>query len=197
MGVPRLKPSSLPLLEKATPAERSSYLDEACAGEEGLRRRVERLIANHSRCEKFLERPVVEAAVVGRHRTDRDGSGRTRTKGRRVACGSASIPGSVAAAGCTGVAGGLPSARGHRPRRNGNCAAGVRREAETSRRATSAWHRPWPRASRRGSYSSARRRATAAVTHDNVIAIYAVEDDTVVPYLVMPLIDGPNLQADD
>ena len=32
------------------------------------------------------------------------------------------------------------------------------------------------------------------MTHDNVIAIYAVEDDTVVPYLVMPLIDGPNLQ---
>jgi WD40 repeat protein len=37
-------------------------------------------------------------------------------------------------------------------------------------------------------------RAAAAVTHDNVIAIYAVEDAGPVPYLVMQLIDGCTLQ---
>jgi eukaryotic-like serine/threonine-protein kinase len=36
--------------------------------------------------------------------------------------------------------------------------------------------------------------AMAAVSHDNIIAIHAVEDDGPVPYLVMPLIDGPTLQ---
>src|SRR5262249_41553739 len=37
-------------------------------------------------------------------------------------------------------------------------------------------------------------RATAAVSHDNVIAIYGVEDDAPVPYFIMPFIDGPTLQ---
>jgi serine/threonine protein kinase len=36
--------------------------------------------------------------------------------------------------------------------------------------------------------------AAAAVSHDNVIAIHAVEDSGPVPYLVMQLIDGPTLQ---
>src|SRR5205823_15034266 len=37
-------------------------------------------------------------------------------------------------------------------------------------------------------------RAAAAVTHDNVIDIHAVEDAGPVPYLVMRFIDGPTLQ---
>src|SRR5262249_31394457 len=37
-------------------------------------------------------------------------------------------------------------------------------------------------------------RAAAAVTHDNVIDIHAVEDDGPVPYLVMQFVDGPTLQ---
>src|SRR5262245_51446181 len=51
-------------LEKATPAERDAYLDEACAGNEALRRRVEALLAAHPQVGGFLERPVVEAAHV-------------------------------------------------------------------------------------------------------------------------------------
>src|SRR5262249_12343089 len=38
-------------------------------------------------------------------------------------------------------------------------------------------------------------RAAAAITHDNIIAIYAVEDAGPVPYLVMQFIDGPTLQS--
>src|SRR5262249_48596807 len=37
-------------------------------------------------------------------------------------------------------------------------------------------------------------RATAAVSHDNVIAIHAVEDSGAVPYLVMHLVNGQTLQ---
>jgi WD40 repeat protein/serine/threonine protein kinase len=37
-------------------------------------------------------------------------------------------------------------------------------------------------------------RAAAAVTHDNVIAIHAVEDEGLVPYLVMQFVDGETLQ---
>src|SRR5262249_10148747 len=38
-------------------------------------------------------------------------------------------------------------------------------------------------------------RAAAAITHDNIIAIHAVEGGGPVPYLVMQFIDGPTLQA--
>src|SRR5262245_20941682 len=38
-------------------------------------------------------------------------------------------------------------------------------------------------------------RAAAAISHDNVIAIHSVEDDTPQPYLIMQFIDGPTLQA--
>src|SRR5262249_27776222 len=37
-------------------------------------------------------------------------------------------------------------------------------------------------------------RAAAAVSHDNIVAIYAVEDTGTVPYLVMQLIHGKTLQ---
>jgi hypothetical protein len=39
-------------------------LDEACAGNEALRRRVETLLAAHLQVGQFLERPVVEAEAV-------------------------------------------------------------------------------------------------------------------------------------
>ena len=45
-------------LAKPTPAERAAYLDEACAGDEGLRRRVETLLASHAAA-GFLETPAI------------------------------------------------------------------------------------------------------------------------------------------
>src|SRR5258708_25679687 len=51
-------------LEKAATAERAAYLDEACAGNEALRRRVEALLAAHPQVGQFLERPVVQAEGV-------------------------------------------------------------------------------------------------------------------------------------
>jgi serine/threonine protein kinase len=55
----------LAALEKATPAERAAYLDEACAGDPELRRRVERLLHAHPRAGEFLEKPAVELAGTG------------------------------------------------------------------------------------------------------------------------------------
>jgi len=42
-------------LEKATPAERAAYLDEACASQPALRARVKKLLAAHPRVGGFLE----------------------------------------------------------------------------------------------------------------------------------------------
>jgi hypothetical protein len=49
-------------LELATAADRAAFLEEACAGDQALRRRVERLLAAHPQVGGFLERPVAEAA---------------------------------------------------------------------------------------------------------------------------------------
>src|SRR6516162_7928597 len=47
-------------LEKDGPADRSAYLDEACAGDAALRRRVEALLKAHDDAGAFLDRPAVE-----------------------------------------------------------------------------------------------------------------------------------------
>src|SRR5262245_22314630 len=49
-------------LGKADPAERAAYLDEACAGDDGLRRRVETLLASHAAA-GFLETPAIRLAA--------------------------------------------------------------------------------------------------------------------------------------
>jgi serine/threonine protein kinase/Flp pilus assembly protein TadD len=41
------------------PAERAAFLDAACAGDAGLRREVERLLAADARASRFLEQPAV------------------------------------------------------------------------------------------------------------------------------------------
>ena len=41
------------VLDKSTPAERSAYLDEVCAGDAALRQRVEGLLLAHDRAAPF------------------------------------------------------------------------------------------------------------------------------------------------
>src|SRR5262245_58402379 len=47
-------------LEKATPAERAAYLDEACAGDADLRREVEVLLRAHDRPDPLLDQPAAQ-----------------------------------------------------------------------------------------------------------------------------------------
>src|SRR4051794_21795263 len=49
-------------LAKQTPAERVAYVDEACAEDDELRRRVETLLASHAAA-GFLETPAVRLAA--------------------------------------------------------------------------------------------------------------------------------------
>src|SRR6266851_5507811 len=53
----------LAAVEKSTDAERSAYLDGACGSDQGLRERVERLLAAHGKDSSFLESPA--PALVG------------------------------------------------------------------------------------------------------------------------------------
>jgi formylglycine-generating enzyme required for sulfatase activity/serine/threonine protein kinase/Tol biopolymer transport system component len=52
-------------LEQPSPADRSAYLDSACAGDPERRKRIEGLLAAHDRATSFLERPAVAAADPG------------------------------------------------------------------------------------------------------------------------------------
>src|SRR5437773_8511733 len=53
-------------LERA-PAERRALLDEACAGDQAMRKEVESLLASSERAQSFIESPAVNdaAAVLG------------------------------------------------------------------------------------------------------------------------------------
>jgi serine/threonine-protein kinase len=51
-------------LEKGSPQERAAYLDEACAGDPDLRRRVEKMLAAQARAGSFLESPVPALAAT-------------------------------------------------------------------------------------------------------------------------------------
>src|SRR6266545_5985776 len=45
-------------LDKGSPQERAAYLDEACAGDPDLRRRVEKMLAAQAQAGSFLEQPA-------------------------------------------------------------------------------------------------------------------------------------------
>src|SRR5262245_23773728 len=51
-------------LEIEDEAERSAYLDRACAGDEALRQRLDRLLARHAQS-GFLDRPALAPAATG------------------------------------------------------------------------------------------------------------------------------------
>ena len=47
---------------ECAPEERAAFLDEACRGDERMRREVESLLGSHERAENFIEVPAFEAA---------------------------------------------------------------------------------------------------------------------------------------
>ena len=59
-NAPRSDEVFLAALEIPTAPERSAYLDQACAGNEELRRRVEKLLRAHPHVGEFLESPAPE-----------------------------------------------------------------------------------------------------------------------------------------
>src|SRR3990172_11660089 len=59
-GKPRVDEIYLAAVEQPTDHERSAYLDQACAGDEELRQRVERLLRAQPNVGSFLESPAPE-----------------------------------------------------------------------------------------------------------------------------------------
>src|SRR5262245_65166730 len=56
----KTKDCFLAALEKTVPPARAAYLDEACAGDADLRRRVEALFLLHDQPDRLLDQPAAE-----------------------------------------------------------------------------------------------------------------------------------------
>jgi serine/threonine protein kinase len=178
-------------LEKETLAEQSAYLDEVCAGDPGLRQRVETLLKSHAEAGSFLGRPVPER-LAEKFRSA-EGAGETEEQ-RAGDVESASLefltssqkPGSLGRLGhyevleLIGRGGFGIVARAFDETLNRVVAIKVMAPQLAT---TSPPRKRFLREAR----------AAAAIRHENVVTIYSVEEQPV-PYLVMEYIDGQTLQ---
>jgi hypothetical protein len=62
-------------LEFADPAQRSAYLDQACAGDAALRRQIEGLLEMHAQLGSFLESPAEAGAMTVDQSASPEGTG--------------------------------------------------------------------------------------------------------------------------
>lgn len=163
----------LKAVEKA-PAERAAFLHEACRGDAGLRAQVENLLRANDAAGSFLSRP----AVIVDRRNDLDATLRF--------LGPCSKPGCIGLLGNYEIIeelgrGGMGIVlRGLDTKLNRIVAVKVLAEQLAAN----------PTARRRFLREA---QAAAAVTHDHVVRIYAVDDTGPLPYLVMECIEGCTL----
>ncbi len=182
-------------LQIADPAERSSYLDKACAGDAALRQRVGMLLATHESAGNFLERPAVEPIEAdGAPASDAtaalDPVGRPKPDDDKDApldfLQASTKPGSLGRLGHYEVLEVLGW---------GGFGIVLKAFDELLQRVVAVK----VMAPQLAATSPARKRflrearASAAVRHENVVAIYNVEEQPI-PYLVMEFIAGETVQ---
>ena len=159
-------------LEEGNPERRCAYLDFACAGTPGLRERIEALLWSHEQADTFLEVPAIEQILEGDQRvTFLAPSAEPGSLGRLDHYEVLEIVGR----GSTGMV-----LKGRDTKLQRIVAIKVLKSllagSGTARK-----------------LFVREAQAAAAIRDDNVIAIYAVSDEGVVPYLVMEYIAGTTL----
>ena len=201
-------------LEKKTAAERADYLDQACGDDAALRLRVERLLDAHPQAKDFLAQPAVDRHEFNSHdaaedltspapmsgpetspRDPRAGSDMIETLNDERGDSIESALSFLQPSERPGSLGRLAHYEVLEVLGNGGFGTVVKAFDEKLHRfvaiklmspllaATSAPRKRFVREAR----------SAAAVRHENVIAIYAVEDQPI-PYLVMDYIAGRTLQ---
>src|SRR5262245_58422314 len=178
-------------LDRASPADRAAYLDVACGGDSALRERVEALLRSHEEAGKFLAGSVPERLAgvpFGPTGDDtRTGPSASEADESLDLLEPSNKPGSIGRLGHYDVQevvgrGGMGvvlkalDERLHRV---------VAIKVMATQLATSATARK--RFTREA-------RAAAAVTHDHVVTIHAVEESGPLPYIVMQYVAGTSLQ---
>jgi Protein kinase domain len=180
-------------LDKATAEERSDYLCAACAGNSLLRERVEGLLQMHERTGEFLQTPLVERLAEGfAALEDAAETARDPTISRKSGCdlrflSPSNQPGSLGRLGHYEVQEVIG---------RGGMGIVLRAFDEKLHRVVAIKVMAAPLATN----SAARKRflrearAAAAVCHDHIVTIHAVEEAGDQPYLVMQCVSGMSLQ---
>src|SRR5262245_9145031 len=172
-------------LEKGSPAERAAFLDAACAGDTGLRQRVEALLASHEQSD-FLRTPAVHRAAD---------AGSTEAEAGNNDDGAPSLDFLSPSTGPNSL-----GRLGHYDVREivgrGGMGVVLRGFDEKLHRVVAIKLM----AAQLATNATARKRFTreaqahAAVSHDHVVTIHAVEEANGLPYLVMQYVSGVSLQ---
>ena len=180
-------------LEKATAQERSEYISAACGGDSTLQQRVEGLLQMHEKTGEFLQKPLVERLVEGvaaledAADTARDPSASPKRSVGLDFLSPSAQPGSLGRLGHYEVQEVIGS---------GGMGIVLRAFDERLHRVVAIKVMAAPLAANAAARKRFQReaRAAAAVCHDNIVTIHAVEESDEVPYLVMQCISGLSLQ---
>jgi hypothetical protein len=171
-------------LEKASPAERAAYLNEACNGDRDLRRRVERLLEAHPQVGSFLQQPLADLPA--------DDS-QAQTTGSAEA---ARVPDFLTPSQKPGALGRLDHYEILEIVGRGGMGVVLKGFDEKLHRVVAikvlAAELAVSGMARQRFTREAR--AAAAVSHEHVVTIHAVEDGHRPPYLVMEFVAGVSLQ---
>jgi hypothetical protein len=175
----------LQAIEFTAPEDRSRFLDAACAANLELRARVEALIRSHERAGEFLDRPILDP-TGGTGDATRTGPS-TAGDGRLDFLAPSDKPGSLGRLGHYEVQEVI-----------GRGGMGVVLKAfdENLHRvvAIKVMAPQLAAAATARARFTREARAQAAVTHDHVVTIHAVDESAGLPYLVMQYIAGVSLQ---
>src|SRR5262245_3995065 len=171
----RVKEIFLAAVDLTAPGERATYLDQTCGGDTLLRQRVEALLEVHDRPAQLLDQPAAQYVAAEAAPATLDFLEPSTKPGALGRLGHYEVLEVI---------------------RQGGMGIVLRAFDEKLQRVVAVKVLAPALA---GNGSSRQRfvreaRAAAAVTHDNVIDIYAVDDAGPVPYLVMKCITGRTLQ---
>ena len=182
----------LAALDIAESAERAAYLKRACAGDPAMLRQVERLLAAHERSGEFLDVPALEQ--VAARVSEPESSPAETSFAQQSADGQIDLS-FLQPARKPGSLGRLGHYEVEEVVGRGGCGIVLKAFDEML-------HRPVAikvMAPELAATSPARKRflrearAAAAIRHENVVSIHAVEDQPI-PFLVMEYIAGQTLQ---
>ncbi len=176
----KIKAVFLDALEKPSLAERAAFVDEACAEDASLRQHVDVLLQAHDRTDRLLDQPAAVHLGLGADQL-------AGPENSLDILAPSEKPGSLGRLGhyeVLAVAG-----------RGGTATVFRAFDEELERVVAIKVLAPYLAASVSARQRFAHEaRAAAAVNDDNVIAIYAVGAAGLVPYMVMPFVDGRSLQ---
>jgi uncharacterized protein (TIGR03067 family) len=182
----------LQALEKATAAEQAAYLAEACGDDLALRHRLEELLQSHREAGGFLATPALEQAAT----PDATAEGATEPYVPDRADRAKEVLDFLAPPRRPGSLGRLDHYEVQEVVGHGGMGVVLRAFDEKLHRvvALKVMAREIAGSALARKRFSREAKAAAAVVHDHVVPIHAIEDAGPTPYLVMQFIEGQSLQ---